>query len=253
VTNIRLVLEYDGAGFHGWQRQTELRTVQGELERKLSRILQEKVSLTGAGRTDAGCHASFQVANFRTESSMPLEKMAHAVNGLMREEVVVLDIDRVADDFNARFSALSRTYKYLVATRPTALQRGRAWKVGKSLVLKRMNAACSDLLGKRDFSGFCKKNERTDRNPVCEVFEAGWSPWDMGLEFTIRADRFMQGMVRMIVGTAIRIGTGAVLPGYVKQVLEGAENHRAGPVAPARGLCLVKVDYGGRAATTPRG
>jgi len=152
VTNIKLVLEYDGAGFYGWQRQTELRTVQGELESTLGRILQEKVRLTGAGRTDAGCHASFQVANFRTESSMPLERMAHAVNGLLRDEVVIHDIEYVPESFNARFSALSRTYKYLVATRPTALQRGRAWTIRKPLALKLMNEECSELLGSRDFS-----------------------------------------------------------------------------------------------------
>jgi tRNA pseudouridine38-40 synthase len=245
LPNIRLVLEYDGAAFYGWQRQKELRTVQGELEGTLCRILQENVSLTGAGRTDAGCHASCQVANFKSGSLMPLERMAHAINGLMRGEVVVRHIDAVPDGFNARFSAVSRTYGYLIATRPTALMRGRTWAVRKPLDTGSMNEACSALLGERDFSGFCKRNERTERNPVCRVMKAEWAPWELGVRLEITADRFMQGMVRMIVGTAVRIGTGSVRPVYVKQILEGVEGHRAGPAAPARGLCLLRVEYGG--------
>lgn len=252
MPNIRLVLEYDGAGFYGWQRQTKLRTVQGELERALGLVLREKVSLTGAGRTDAGCHAECQVANFRTESSVPLEKIAYAVNGIMREEVIVRDIRRVPDSFNARFSARSRTYRYLVSTRPTALYRARVWTVRKPIDIGLMNDACSSLPGRRDFSGFCKKNERTERNPICEVSLAEWKRWDLGAEFEIKADRFMQGMVRMIVGTAVRVGTGGVPPRYVKEVLGGAVDRRAGPAAPARGLCLMDVDYSDQSVLTPR-
>lgn len=241
--NLRLVLEYDGAGFFGWQRQKTLRTVQGELEGVIGRILQEDVNLTGAGRTDAGCHATFQVANFHTASAMPLDKMARAINGLMREEVVVRDIRPVPENFNARFAAISRTYRYLIATRPTALWRGRAWTILKPLDVETMGETCEWLVGERDFSGFCKRNERTERNPMSRVLEADWRPWERGVAFEIRADRFMQGMVRMIVGTVVRVGTGRIPAGYVNQILEGEEGCRAGPAAPARGLCLVNVEY----------
>ena len=120
---------------------------------------------------------------------------------------------------------------------------GRTWTVTRPLGVKLMNEASSDLLGERDFSGFCKKNERTERNPNCCVVSAAWMPWDMGIAFEIVADRFMQGMIRMIVGTVVRIGTGKIPPEYVKEILEGAEDRRAGPVAPAKGLHLVNVNY----------
>jgi tRNA pseudouridine38-40 synthase len=247
-----LVLEYDGAGFCGWQRQKDARTVQGELEGVLSAVLQEKVSVTGAGRTDSGCHATHQVASFSTWSNMPLEKMARAVNGLMREEVVVRDIRIVPDDFHARYSAVARTYNYSLATRPTALFRCRAWTVRKPVDIEVMNDACSALVGEMDFSGFCKRDERTERNPICRVAVARWTPNDLGAEFEIVADRFMRGMIRMIVGTSVRIGTGRIPSGYVKQVLEGVDGCRGGPVAPARGLCLVDVEYGDRALLDSR-
>lgn len=243
VPNIKLVLEYDGAGFHGWQRQRDLRTVQGELESKLNMILREAVTLTGAGRTDAGSHASFQVANFRTDSEPSLDKTKHALNGLMRGEVVVRDIAAAPEDFHARFSAISRKYRYLIAERPTALMRGRVWVVGKRHDMEAMNEASKALVGEHDFSRFSKKSRRAERNPRCNVSAAAWSRWELGLSFEIEANRFLQGMVRMIVGTVQRIGTGTIPPEYANKIVMGAAGHRAGPAAPAKGLCLVGVSY----------
>jgi tRNA pseudouridine38-40 synthase len=239
-----MVLEYDGGAFHGWQRQKDVRTVQGELERILSTVLGEKVTVTGAGRTDAGCHATHQVASFATDSEMPLERLSRAVNGLMKGEVVVREIDRAPEGFNARFSAVSRTYRYLIARRATALFRDRVWIVERPLDEGAIGEASSALAGAWDFSGFAKTDKGADRNPVSRVIRAGWSAWDLGLAFEIEADRFIQGMVRTIVGTMVRIGTGRIPPGCVKEILEGSGALRGGPCAPARGLCLVGVGYG---------
>jgi tRNA pseudouridine38-40 synthase len=244
VAAIMMVLEYDGAGFHGWQRQSDVRTVQGELERVLSMVLGESVTLTGAGRTDAGCHAAHQVASFSTDSAVALPRIARSVNGLLRGEVVVREIAVAPEGFNARFSAVSRTYRYLVARRATALFRGRAWTVEGAFDETAMNEAAAALTGVWNFSGFAKIDKDAGRSPVCAVHRAGWAEWDLGLAFEIEGDRFLQGMVRTIVGTMVRIGTGRVPPGCVKQILEGEGTLRGGPCAPAKGLCLVNVSYG---------
>ena len=244
VAGVMMVLEYDGAGFHGWQKQRGLKTVQGELEEKLGLILREKVTLTGAGRTDAGCHASHQVASFNTGSAMALDTMARSINGLMRGDVVVRRIAPAPEGFNARFSAVSRAYRYLVALRATALLRNRVWVVERLLDDAAMKDGAAAIVGEHDFSGFSKVGERDRSNPVCRVRRAAWSAWDPGLAFEIEADRFLHGMVRMIVGTMIRIGTGRAPSLCVKEILDGRGACRGGPCAPARGLCLVHVSYG---------
>jgi tRNA pseudouridine38-40 synthase len=244
VSRVMMVLEYDGGVFHGWQRQKDVRTVQGELERVLATVLGESVTVTGAGRTDAGCHATHQVASFATGGGMPLDRLARALNGLLRGEVVVKDIAPAAEGFNARFSAVSRTYRYSIARSPTALFRDRVWIVQRPLDASAMAEGASLLAGAWDFSGFAKGDRGGDRNPVSRVLRAGWSEWELGLAFKIEADRFIQGMVRTIVGTMVRIGTGRIPPGCVKEILEGSGALRGGPCAPARGLCLVDVKYG---------
>ena len=243
VPNVRMVLEYDGTDFHGWQKQKGPKTVQGELEEKLGLILREEVRLVGAGRTDAGCHASHQVANFFTDSRVSLEKLRSGINGLMRGSVVVKEIAEVPREFNARFSALSRTYRYLVATRETALWRNRAWIVPKGPAPDVMKEASKSLLGRHDYSGFSRSGERTEKNPVCSVHRAEWEPWELGLAFEVEADRFMHGMVRAMVGSLVRVGTGDWPVDRVRAILEGRDRCAAGAAAPAHGLYLVGVKY----------
>jgi tRNA pseudouridine38-40 synthase len=238
-----MVLEYDGTDFHGWQKQKGPKTVQGELEEKLGLILREEVRLVGAGRTDAGCHAARQVANFSTESSIPLEKLRSGANGLMRGGVVVKEIDEVPADFNARFSALSRTYRYLIATRETALWRNRAWVITRELDLDLMKEASEPLLGEHDYTGFSRSGERTEKNPICRVYRAEWKPWDLGPAFETEADRFMHGMVRAMVGSLVRVGTGDWPVDRVREILGGRDRCAAGAAAPAHGLYLADVKY----------
>jgi len=243
VPTVKLVLEYDGACFHGWQKQRELKTVQGELEDKLRVILGEQVRVVGAGRTDAGCHAVAQAASFVTGTRKPPEEIQRALNGLMRGELVVKGIEVVPDGFNARFSARSRRYRYLIAERATALMRDRSWVMARPHDLAAMNDASRALVGRHDFSVFSKRDERAERNPECEVVEAIWARWDLGVSFEIEADRFLRGMVRMIVGTIERVGAGAIPVDSVRGLLEGAVGMRAGPAAPARALYLLDVKY----------
>ena len=195
MPNVKMILEYDGGCFHGWQKQSDVRTVQGELEEKLSLVAGEPVVLTGAGRTDAGCHASHQVASFSTAGRVPLDKLARAVNGLMRGEVVVKEIGEVPESFNARFSAVSRTYRYSIALRPTALLRDRVWILNGPLDAAAMSEGAASLLGSHDFSGFSKISERGQYNPLCVVSRADW----------------MAGCIRSVFSSAKR---GSVAPSW---------------------------------------
>jgi tRNA pseudouridine38-40 synthase len=238
-----MVIEYDGGLFHGWQKQKDLTTVQGELEDKLNTILRERVRVVGAGRTDAGCHASHQVANFVTESDVNLARIRAGINGLMRGRLVVKELAEASADFNARFSALSRTYRYLIATRPTALWRDRAWVVKRDLNVDRMAKASTVLVGRHDFRAFSKSGEGTDRNPVSSVSRADWTSWELGFSFEVEADRFTHGMVRAIVGSVARVGAGDWPIGRIGEILEGGDRCKAAAAAPAHGLYLAYVKY----------
>jgi len=192
VRNIRLVIEYDGTAFHGWQRQKKAVSVQGSLESVLSRVLRDPVRMVGASRTDAGCHAKAQIANFHTQSDITCEKIKNAVNGLMDGSAVVLDASDVKTSFHARFDATSRTYSYLILNGWSALWRNRAWVLEKRLVQRRMDAAARFLLGEHDFAGFAKRRKELD-NTLCTVIRSGWHRWSAGKKFVIEADRFLPG------------------------------------------------------------
>jgi tRNA pseudouridine38-40 synthase len=243
VLNVRLVLEYEGACFHGWQKQKGLPTVQGELEEVLSVILRERVRVVGAGRTDAGCHASHQVANFLTTSDLSLGRIERGINGLMRGRVAVKEIAEAPAGFNARFAATSRTYRYLISTQATALWRNRAWVFTRRLDLGRMKEASSAIVGRRDFSAFSKSDKRDVKNTVCRVMKAEWETWELGSAFVVEADRFIHGMVRAMVGSLVRVGAGDWAPSRIGEVLEGRDRGAAAAAAPAHGLCLVEVRY----------
>ena len=171
--NIRLTLEYEGTNFHGWQVQPKGRTIQGEIEDKLKRILKEKVSLIGAGRTDAGVHALGQVANFKTNSKLKLENMFKGLNSLLPPDIIVKDIKEVKNDFHARFSAKSRVYKYRIYLNRSAVLRRFVWEVGYALDLDKMEAVARKILGRHDFSSFCIAKS-SKQNNVCNVLKTKW-------------------------------------------------------------------------------
>jgi tRNA pseudouridine38-40 synthase len=175
---------------------------------------------------------------------MPLQKIKAGINGLMHGKVVIKEIAEVRSDFNARFSALSRRYRYLIATRETALWKTRAWVVTGRLDLDRMNEASRVFVGRQDFTAFSRSGERTKKNPVCHVFCAGWKTWELGLAFEVEADRFTHGMVRTMVGVLVRVGMEDWPVERVRDILEGRDRCAAGAAAPAFGLYLIDVKYG---------
>jgi tRNA pseudouridine38-40 synthase len=242
MRNIKLLLEYDGTNYSGWQRQDNGRTIQGEIESVLSRILQETVNVIGAGRTDAGVHARRQVANFRTESRLGNHELQGGLNGLLTDDIVVHEVTEVPLEFHARFNAKERAYSYRIVAEPTALLRKYSWYVKYQLNVDTMRWAAMSILGMHDFESFCKADSNVEHHR-CTVHHACWLKEDTSLTFTISADRFLHGMVRALVGTMVDVGRGYLPIEKFLNVLEKKDRTEAGMTAPARGLVLENVVY----------
>lgn len=237
------VVEYDGTDFQGFQIQAKGRTVQGEIERALKQITHTNIRVDGAGRTDAGVHATGQVIAFRVKWRHSLAELHRALNANLADDIVVSDLQVVNDQFHPRFSALSRTYTYTVISQlwPSVLQRRYVYHIKKKLNLVVMNEASELLIGCHDFASFGKppQGENTER---C-VTEAKWSINNNSLKFYITANAFLYRMVRTIVGTLVQVGLTRLTLSQFKEILEARDLSRSAPPAPAHGLCLVKVTY----------
>ncbi|MCR4440126.1 MAG: tRNA pseudouridine(38-40) synthase TruA [bacterium] len=240
--NLKLVLEYDGTDFCGWQRQPGVRTVQGELERVLEQLLQHPVNVTAAGRTDVGVHAQGQVVNFFTERHMQTTRLLRGLNALLPPDVRALEVEEVPAGFHARCSALARVYRYRIATRPRAIGRQHVWHYPRPLDLQLMRRALQPLLGEHDFRSFCRAEAELPHYRCC-IEEASWSECQDELWLDIRANRFLHGMVRTIVGTLVEVGRGKISAESVEKMLQARNRRAAGPTAPAQGLCLLRVVY----------
>ena len=235
-------MAYDGTAYAGFQIQPNAPTVQGELERVLAVMCAEPVRITGAGRTDAGVHASGQVIDLRTTSGLGPEELERGVNALLPEDIAISDLGPAEYSFHARFSATGRTYEYRIrsaAVRDPLWARREHWQPGE-LDLAAMRAAAAHLVGRHDFAAFAagESGERT-------VKRAEWISEGSVLRFEIEADAFLRGMVRGIVGTLLWVGRGKLTVERFAEVLEKKDRALAGPSAPAKGLCLVAVRYGG--------
>jgi tRNA pseudouridine38-40 synthase len=240
--NIRLEIEYDGTDFHGWQIQPKLRTVQKEIQDKLEIILKQEVTLIGSGRTDVGVHALGQVANFKTQNQLDTESILRGLNGLLPPDVVIRSIDEVELDFNARYSAKSRLYKYRIHVGRTAISRNFVWEVSYSLDPEKMSEATNQIIGEHDFSSFCVA-ESTKEDNICHVTTADWKKSNKELVFEIEANRFLHTMVRSLVGTLIEVGRGYFSVSDFIEIMKSKDRRKAGSTAPACGLYLIEVKY----------
>jgi len=244
--NIRLLLEYDGSRYHGWQRQLDAATIQGTIEEAVARLTQTPAAVIASGRTDAGVHARGQVANFRTQSSIPLKAFHQGLNSLLPKDIAVLEAREAPPEFNARISARAKTYEYRILNRPnrSPLARNYAWWIAPPLDLAAMAQAAAALPGEHDFTAF-RASGSDNINPVRRVLAATWRDEPGGwLSFTITATGFLRGMVRSLVGTMVEVGRGKAPPAKLAELLENGARHLAGPTAPAQGLYLVEVFYG---------
>jgi tRNA pseudouridine38-40 synthase len=244
--NIRLLLEYDGTRYHGWQRQLDAVTIQQTLEEALRRLIGEQVALIGSGRTDAGVHALGQVANFRTASAIPLQAFHKGLNSLLPKDIAVLSASEAEPSFHARKSARAKTYEYRILNRPnrSPLHHHYSWWIAPPLNLAAMAGAAAVLPGEHDFTAF-RASGSDNHNPVRRVLATTWRDWPGGwLSFTITATGFLRGMVRSLVGTMAEVGRGKAPPTRLAELLTSGARHLAGPTAPPQGLYLVEVFYG---------
>jgi tRNA pseudouridine38-40 synthase len=242
MRNIKLLVEYDGTDFVGWQIQAQGRSVQEELTRVLSRVLQEDVNLIGAGRTDSGVHARGQVANFRTHTTLDLPSLLQALNGLLPDDICVRSAEDVPEDFHARFDARERFYRYYVSLRPVAITRKYQWYVKSALDREMMSKVAAEILGEHDFNSFCRQQSEV-HHYRCSVMQSEWVTHGDSLVYEIRANRFLHGMVRALVGTMVDIGRGYLSGAVFGEILAAKDRTAAGPAAPARGLFLEEVVY----------
>ena len=244
--NIKLIIEYDGTNYHGWQSQigSGMPTIQDTLERALHDLTHETVKTYASGRTDAGVHALGHVANFMTESSIPPEAWAPALNHCLPNDIRVLLSEEAPVDFHARFSALGKFYNYRILNRraPSALYRKYSWHVNLRLNLKKMRLAAALFTGKHDFSAF-RGSGCSAKTPVRTIRAAVIKKTGDFIEIGIEADAFLQHMARNITGTLVEVGLGRFSPDEVTRMLKSRDRTTAGRTAPPQGLYLVKVYY----------
>jgi tRNA pseudouridine38-40 synthase len=245
MRNIKLVIEYDGTNYHGWQVQPNGLTIQEVIEEKIQTMTRARARLTGSGRTDAGVHALGQVANFRTASTIPVEGFHRGLNSLLPPDIVIQSAQEVDLQFHAQYGAKRKTYRYAILNRdfPSALLHNYSWHLPMTLHIPALEEASRPLAGKQDFTSFQGADADTE-DPVREVFRAGWSVKEPGiLHFTIEADGFLKHMVRNIVGTLVDVGKGRTSPEEFRRILAARDRRQAGMTAPPQGLFLVEVKY----------
>lgn len=244
----KLKIEYDGTNYFGWQSQDGLKTIQGALEKAFAHFSRHDCTIFGAGRTDAGVHALGQVAHIDLNESWRTEKIREAANGVLKlndEQIAILSVEEVDEDFDARFSAVKRHYRYRIINRWANLtvERDRAWHVKKPLNVEAMHKAAQGLLGRHDFTTFrstdcqAKNPERTlDQFDITEIS-------DTEIEMGVSARAFLHNQVRSLAGSIKLVGAGKWSKDDLLNALEAKDRKECGPVAPAEGLYLVKVDY----------
>ncbi|GIV83700.1 MAG: tRNA pseudouridine synthase A [Candidatus Roseilinea sp.] len=245
---VRAKVAYDGTDFVGFQRQAARRgrTVQGELETALAKVCRSRVAVVGAGRTDAGVHATGQVIAFETDWKHSLDALGRALNATLPEDVAIYDLAPCEAGFHPRYSAKSRTYVYTayVSEVRQPLLRRFAWQLEQRPDIAAMNAAAQQLIGWHDFAAFgSPPSGRPGETTVRQVLRAEWQASDERLRFTIEANAFLFRMVRRIVMALVRVGRGEYGPDEFREMLESRDAQRIQGLAPACGLCLVEVKY----------
>lgn len=245
MRNIRLTIEYRGTNYSGFQKQPNVRTIQGVIEDTLKTILSENITTIGAGRTDAGVHAYGQVINFRTNSEISLKKLQWSANCLFPNDIVIKKAENVNETFNSRRDATAREYIYQILNRSYGsaflgeISLFFPWKLNISAMQK----ATKHLLATHDFSSFCQHERGVEKNTVKTVQSANLHQQDDLIVFSIKADSFLYNMVRIITGTLLEVGTGKKHPDDLQEILESNDRSRAGETVSAQGLILKSVFY----------
>ena len=241
---ILLRVAYDGTNYHGWQVQPNAKTIEGELNRVLTQLTGEKIQVTGASRTDAGVHALGNVAVFDTASKIPAEKFSYALNQRLPEDIVIQSSLQVADDFHPRYCNSTKTYEYKILNRrfPDPLKRLYTHFVYMPLDVDKMKKAAEYIVGEHDFASFCSAGSQVE-STVRTVYSLSVNKRDDVISIRITGNGFLYNMVRIIVGTLMKVGLGVYPPEHIKEIIDAKDRYAAGPKAPARGLTLVEIKY----------
>lgn len=238
-----ITLSFDGQRFHGWQIQPNGISVQEELQKGLSLLLRQDIQVTGAGRTDAGVHASMMVAHFDIDEAIDGHQLAYKLNKLLPQDIAIQRIEQVADDLHARFSAIARTYYYYLHTRKSPFLRHYSCELHYPLDFNKMNEAARILTEYDDFGAFCKSHADV-KTTLCHVTHAEWKELSEGSwRFEITANRFLRNMVRAIVGTLIEVGRNRLTIEEFRRVVEGKRRTEAGESMPGHALFLERIEY----------
>ena len=242
MKNVKLTVEYLGTNYYGWQIQKGLPTVQGILKEKIERILNHKINLIGASRTDAGVHAFGQVANFKTEKELDLKVFVRGVNSLLPPDIKIVEAEFVDENFHARYSAKGKTYLYRIYTReiPSPFEYKRAWLFCRKLNVEKMIEASKHLIGVHDFTSFSKG---IPDSPVREVKKIEFEQKEDLIEIVFEGKSFLRHMVRIMVAVLVEVGKGNLKPDDVLEIREARDRKKAPFLAPPDGLYLVKVHY----------
>ncbi|MFR9503958.1 MAG: tRNA pseudouridine(38-40) synthase TruA [Rikenellaceae bacterium] len=238
-------LKYNGGAYFGWQRQSDVRTIQGTIEKALTTLLRAPIEITGAGRTDTGVNASYYVAHFDSplEDDLDTTQLAYKLNVILPEDIAIITVAKVADDAHARFDATQREYTYFIERHKNPFTRHSSWQYYVDLDIDKMNQAAQILTHHTDFTTFAKLNSN-NKNNFCELYKAQWSKnSDGSLKFEICANRFLRNMVRAIVGTLVDVGRGKYSVAQFEEIVTSKDLSRSSAGAPAQGLFLSNIKY----------
>lgn len=242
MKNYKLVIQYDGTSYSGWQIQKNSNTIQQKITECLETLTKEKINLIGSGRTDTGVHALGQAANFRTEKELDLYRFKHSLNSMLPFDISVIDIEEVDVNFHARFDAKKRTYIYQISKIKSPFYKDYSYFYHGKIDVNKLNQLSKFFLGEKDFTSFSRAATEIE-NKICNIYNIKWMQKGELILFYIQASRFLHGMVRTIIGTLLNALNNPEPDLYIEKVFSSLNREAAGEAVPAKGLFLYKVEY----------
>ena len=242
MKNYKIIVQYDGSEYSGWQIQPNTRTVQEEIRNAIKTLIRGEVNLIGSGRTDTGVHALGQAANFRCETALEPGRFIYSLNSILPRSIAIKSAEEVPEVFHARFDAKKREYLYLISKKKSPFYYKYSYFYNKDLNISTLNKLSQELIGKKDFRSFAKESDENSGTD-CEIFKVFWSERRDFYVFSISANRFLRGMVRTIVGTLLEMDRKELNEEHLKEIILSRERENAGMSVPPNGLFLYKVRY----------
>lgn len=244
MRNIKLIIEYDGKKFGGWQKQPTKLNIQGEIEQAIKEITGEEVELNASGRTDSGVHSLGQVANFKTNSNIETEKIPFAINSKLKKSIVIKSAEEVDENFHARYNCKGKKYRYIInnSVQGTAIYRDLEYHIPQKLDINKMREAIKFFEGEHDFKGF-RASGTSNKNSIRTIYSAEIKQENEKIVIELTGNGFMYNMVRIISGTLVDVGLGKIKPENIPEIINSKDRNKAGKTLPAHGLYLVEVYY----------